>query len=83
MREATAEQSDNHVLMLTGIHWPDLDEDLSVDGLIERRPAAPPSALGPLLMASRLPDSWRVQGSMRQGLTESLRPPYPPATGHR
>lgn len=41
MREGTAEQSDNHVLMLTGIHWPDLDEDLSVDGLIERRPAAP------------------------------------------
>lgn len=41
MREATAEQRDNHVLTLTGIHWPDLDEDLSVEGMIEGRPAAP------------------------------------------
>ncbi|WP_426423230.1 DUF2442 domain-containing protein [Bradyrhizobium genosp. A] len=41
MRKATAEQRDNHVLMLTGIHWPDLDEDLSVEGMIEGRPAAP------------------------------------------
>ncbi|UVO35976.1 hypothetical protein KUL72_32590 [Bradyrhizobium arachidis] len=41
MREVTAEQRDNRVLMPTGIHGPDLDEDLSVEGTIEGRPAAP------------------------------------------
>ncbi|TYL83543.1 DUF2442 domain-containing protein [Bradyrhizobium rifense] len=41
MREATAEQRDNHVPMRTGIHWPDLDEDLSVERMIEGRSAAP------------------------------------------
>jgi uncharacterized protein DUF2442 len=41
MHEATAEQRDNQVLMRAGIHWPDLDEDLSVEGMIEGRPAAP------------------------------------------
>lgn len=39
--EATDAQRENHVLMLTGIHWPDLDEDLSIDGMIAGRPAAP------------------------------------------
>ena len=58
MREATAEQRDDHVLMPTGIHGPDLDEDLSVEGMIEGRPAAPRPRQD---VSSRRPvaDPWR------------------------
>lgn len=68
MREATAEQRDNHVLMLTGIHWPDLDEDLSVEGMIEARPAPRPrqdvSSWRPVARSLALPriDAPRIDG---------------------
>lgn len=40
---ATREQRDNWKLAGGGygIHWPELDEDLSVDGLLRGAPAAP------------------------------------------
>lgn len=39
--EASPAQRANVEMMPTGVHWPDLDEDLSIDGMIEGRPAAP------------------------------------------
>jgi excisionase family DNA binding protein len=42
LSHATAEQRANYELMIDGIHWPDLDEDLSIDGmLMGRRPRWP------------------------------------------
>jgi hypothetical protein len=40
LAEATPEQRATYELGLTGIHWPDLDEDLSVAGML--RGAHPP-----------------------------------------
>jgi len=34
LRDATAKQLGNVELSLAGIHWPDLDEDLSVSGML-------------------------------------------------
>jgi hypothetical protein len=34
LAEATPEQRANYELGLTGIYWPDLDEDLSVGGML-------------------------------------------------
>ena len=41
--DATAEQRNNWVISSAGygIHWPDLDEDLSTAGLLRGAPAAP------------------------------------------
>jgi hypothetical protein len=36
---ATPAQRNNVRLMLNGIHWPDVDEDLSVDGMLKGRKA--------------------------------------------
>lgn len=39
-------QRNNLELMITGIHWPDLDEDLSIDGMLKgwrARDARPPA----------------------------------------
>jgi len=46
LARATAEQLKTFELSPSGygIHWPDLDEDLSVDGLIGARHASPESA---------------------------------------
>ena len=43
LAKATEEQRDNFEVSPTGygIHWPDVDEDLSVDGLIGVRHACP------------------------------------------
>jgi excisionase family DNA binding protein len=44
LSNATPEQLANYELMVDGIHWPDLDEDLSVDAMLRgRRPAWPGS----------------------------------------
>ena len=46
LMEATPEQQTNVELSLSGIHWPDLDEDLSIAGMLrgvrppQRRQAA-------------------------------------------
>ena len=32
---ASSKQRNNMELMFTGIHWPDLDEDLSIDGMLK------------------------------------------------
>lgn len=41
--EATLEQRRAFELMPMGVQWPELDEDLSVTGMLEgRRPAAAP-----------------------------------------
>lgn len=34
LEAASPEQRSNHELGLSGIHWPDLDEDLSVSGML-------------------------------------------------
>jgi len=34
LMEATPEQQSNVELSLSGIHWPDLDEDLSIAGML-------------------------------------------------
>lgn len=41
LRDATQAQRDNWVIngAAWGIHWPDLDEDLSVEGMLDGRPA--------------------------------------------
>jgi len=36
---ATPAQRNNVRLMLNGVHWPDVDEDLSVDGMLNGRKA--------------------------------------------
>ncbi len=44
LSHATPEQQANYEPMDDGIHWPDLDEDLSVDGMLRgRRPGWPAS----------------------------------------
>lgn len=43
---ATPGQRNTMELMFTGIHWPDLDEDLSVDGMLKgwkAKDATPPA----------------------------------------
>jgi len=44
LANATPEQQANYELSLAGIHWPDLDEDLSVRGMLhgQRPPQANP-----------------------------------------
>lgn len=41
MRNATQAQRENWVIdgAAWGIHWPDIDEDLSVEGMLDGRPA--------------------------------------------
>ena len=43
---ATPAQRANYVLIGDGqgVHWPDLDEDLSADGMLTGSPARPPQA---------------------------------------
>jgi hypothetical protein len=36
---ASSAQRENYEIMAMGIHWPDLDEDLSVTGMLKGRPA--------------------------------------------
>jgi hypothetical protein len=36
---ASVAQRSNYEIMPMGIHWPDLDEDLSVTGMLKGRPA--------------------------------------------
>lgn len=33
--KATAEQRSNYQIMPLGIHWPDIDEDLSISGMLK------------------------------------------------
>jgi Protein of unknown function (DUF2442) len=37
LRSASATQRANYEIMSMGIHWPDLDEDLSVAGMLKGR----------------------------------------------
>ena len=39
LQVATHAQRNNLELMFSGIHWPDLDEDLSIDGMLKGRKA--------------------------------------------
>lgn len=43
---ATQAQRDNYQIIGggQGVHWPDIDEDLSVDGMLHGVPARPPKA---------------------------------------
>ena len=41
LNDAARVHLENYQIYETGIHWPDLDEDLSVDGIIEGRRAPP------------------------------------------
>ena len=40
LKKATPEQRNSVDLMRDGIHWPDLDEDLSIEGMLSGRKAA-------------------------------------------
>ena len=40
LRDASAAARGRFELMPMGIHWPDLDEDLGVAGMLQGRPAA-------------------------------------------
>ena len=40
LRSASAEQRANFEIMPLGIHWPDIDEDLSVAGMLKGNRAA-------------------------------------------
>ncbi|MDP2621705.1 MAG: DUF2442 domain-containing protein [Hyphomicrobiales bacterium] len=39
LKSATAAQRANYEIMPMGIHWPDIDEDLSVAGMLKGHPA--------------------------------------------
>jgi hypothetical protein len=39
LRNASAAQRNHYELMAVGIHWPELDEDLGVAGMLKGRPA--------------------------------------------
>ena len=39
LNRASPEQRENFEIMPMGIHWPDLDEDLGIVGMLEGRPA--------------------------------------------
>jgi hypothetical protein len=39
LRNASAAQRNHYELMAMGIHWPELDEDLGVAGMLKGRPA--------------------------------------------
>ena len=43
---ATPEQRQNYEIMSFGIHWPDIDEDLSINGLLQGNKA--PGAVAPV-----------------------------------
>src|SRR5947199_1369152 len=57
LSEATPEQRSRFEIIGSGsgIHWPDIDEDISVDGMLHGIPAARPRSLSP--RSSRLPHS--------------------------
>jgi uncharacterized protein DUF2442 len=38
LKSASAKQRANFEIMPMGIHWPDLDEDLSIAGMLKGRP---------------------------------------------
>ena len=40
LKRATAAERNNFEVMAMGIHWPDIDEDLSIAGMLKGRPAA-------------------------------------------
>jgi hypothetical protein len=40
LRDASAAARENFELMPMGIHWPDLDEDLGIAGMLQGRSAA-------------------------------------------
>ena len=50
-----------------GIHWPDLDEDLSVEGLLAGRPSAESQASFKRWLAGRRPRATRMRPTPRGG----------------
>jgi hypothetical protein len=40
LKQATPEERSKYEIMPLGIHWPDLDEDLSIAGMLQGRRAA-------------------------------------------
>lgn len=49
LAKATREQRRNHEIIGSGegVHWPDVDEDISVRGMLLGVPARPPKAASP------------------------------------
>ena len=41
LQQASPAQRANHEIMPMGIHWPDIDEDLSIAGMLKGRSAQP------------------------------------------
>ena len=64
LSEATPAQRANFRLIGTGqgIHWPDVDEDISVEGLLHGTPARRPrSSVGAVKLPSEAPFNKRMQ----------------------
>jgi hypothetical protein len=64
LSEATPEQRANFRLIGTGqgVHWPDVDEDISVEGLLHGTPAPRPgSGRGAVRLASEISPGKRMQ----------------------
>ncbi|MGH7136537.1 MAG: DUF2442 domain-containing protein [Pirellulales bacterium] len=49
LANATSEQRKNYEILGSGegIHWPDIDEDISARGMLQGVPARPPKAASP------------------------------------
>lgn len=49
LANATSEQRKNYEILGSGegIHWPDIDEDISARGMLQGVPARPPQAASP------------------------------------
>jgi hypothetical protein len=67
LSEATPAQRANWRLIGTGqgVHWPDIDEDLSAEGLLHGVPAYRPPSVAAARKASRQPANKREQARRR------------------
>lgn len=63
LSEATAAERANYRLIGAGqgIHWPDVDEDISVDGMLHGSPAPRPSARPPRAAVPARPGGRRLK----------------------
>src|SRR5574341_2647344 len=72
LSEATPEQRGRFRLIGTGqgVHWPDVDEDLSVEGMLygapARRPKTRPAAATPRRVPHGEPSNKRIQSTARK-----------------
>src|SRR5207253_6038073 len=68
LSEATPKQRANFRLIGTGqgVHWPDVDEDISVEGMLHGIPAHRPRAASPRTARSRAAPNPRMQPTRKR-----------------